>query len=266
MKSRAAASGLAVALLSCEGAYLTAPPGSTMTIVANPAFIASHGGVSELMVIVTEPAGTDVPDGTVVLWTTNLGHVDRETRTVRGIARNRLVADSRSGTATVTAQSGADALPPTTTPSPIPTTTTTTTATTLTRTNQSAVRASAAGAGLQNFVETVVTIGNANVATVRLRAVPSRITVSNSTHVIATVLDQFGNPVANVPVFFEVVTNRDFEFFASAGAAVHTDNNGEAEDVLHTRRPTSGPITVRAVAPGPSGLIPSQDLIIEIVR
>ena len=48
----------------------------------------------------TEPAGTDVPDGTVVLWTTTLGHVDRETRTEHGIARNRLISDSRSGTAT----------------------------------------------------------------------------------------------------------------------------------------------------------------------
>ena len=64
---------------------------------------------------------------------------------------------------------------------------------------------------------------------------------------------------------FEVVTNRDFEFFDSAGAAVHTNNNGEAEDVLRTRRPTGGTITVRAVAPGASGLIPSLPLNIEVL-
>jgi hypothetical protein len=245
-----------------------------MTIVANPAFIASHGGVSELMVIITEPAGTDVPDGTVVLWTTNLGHVDRETRTVRGIARNRLIADSRSGEARVTAQSGADALPPTTTPSPTPSSTpgpTTPGTTTPPTTNPGnsgvlGARAAVQFAGLQNIVSADVTIGNANVATVRLRAVPSRITVSNSTHVIATVLDRFGNPVANVPVFFEVLDNRDFEFFDSAGAPIHTDNNGEAGDVLRTRRSTSGPVTVRARVPGPRGLIPSQELTIEVVR
>jgi hypothetical protein len=275
---KTAAAGIAVLLLmSCEGAYLTAPPGSTMTLVANPTSIASHGGVSELMAIVTEPAGTDVPDGTVVLWTTTLGHVDPETRTERGIARNRLISDSRSGQATVTAASGADALPPTTLP---PTTTTnpssTTTPTTstpnpptLTPTTRpggpTALGVSAVAAGAQNFASVDVVIGNANVATVRLRANPSRITNSNSTHVIATVLDANGNPVANVPVFFEVIDDADFDFFDSAGAAVPTNNNGEAEDVLRTRRQVQGFITVKASAAGPGGFKESQVLRIDVL-
>jgi hypothetical protein len=262
MKTVAAVLGAAIAFLSCGGAYLTAPPGSTLTLVANPPFIPSHGGVSELMAVVTEPAGTDVADGTVVIWSTTLGHVDRETRTVRGIARNRLVSDSRSGSAHVTATSGADALPPTTTPTTSPATTTTTTTP---RAGSLGSRFSRFAGEAQNSSSVDIVIGNALVRTVRLRAVPSRITNSNSTHVIATVLDTNGNPVANVPVFFEVVTNRDFEFFDSAGAPVHTNNNGEAEDVLRTRRPGPGSITVRAVAPGPTGFVPSNNLVIEVV-
>lgn len=278
MKTLAAALGVAVVLLSCGGAYLTAPPGSTMTLVANPPFIPSHGGVSELMAVVTEPAGTDVPDGTVVLWSTTLGHVDRETRTVRGIARNRLVSDSRSGSARVTAASGADALPPTTTPSPSPSTRPSTsptanpssspTTTTTTRPGPFAAAANEASVfrgAAQNSDSVDVTIGNALVRTVRLRAVPPRITISNSTHVIATVLDVNGNPVANVPVFFEVVTDRDFDFFEGSGAPVHTNNNGEAEDVLRTRRTTQGRLTVRAFAPGPNGFVESPPLSIEVL-
>jgi hypothetical protein len=267
--TKAAAGGITLLLVSCAGAYLTAPSGSTVTLVANPPFIPSHGGVSELMATVTEPAGTDVPDGTVVLWTTNLGHVDPETRTQRGIARNRLIADSRSGTATVTAASGAVALPPTTTPASTTTLITTTTTTSTLAARSAPAGFAAAGAAVravaQNSATITVTIGNALVRTVRLRAVPSRITNSNSTHVIATVLDEFGNPVANVPVFFEVVSNPATEFFDSAGAAVHTDNNGEAEDVLRTRRTLQGTIVVRAVAAGPGGFVPSDLLSIPVL-
>jgi hypothetical protein len=226
------------------------------------------------MAIVTEPAGTDVPDGTVVLWTTNLGHVDRETRTERGIARNRLVADSRSGTATVVATSGGEAQVPTPNPSAspgaspspgTPTTTPTSTTSTTIRTGGSSAGAQRLLGAARNSAVVDVTIGNALVQNVLLRAVPSRITVSNSTQVIATVLDSFGNPVANVPVYFEVLSNTDFEFFDSAGAAVHTDNNGEAQDTLRTRRLTQGTITVRALATGGGAFIPSNTLPIPVL-
>ena len=268
--AKAAAAGITILLISCEGAYLTAPPGSTMTLVANPRNIASHGGVSELQAFITEPAGTDVPDGTVVLWTTNLGHVDRETRTQHGIARNRLISDSRSGEATVTAQSGADAQPPTTTPGSTTTTITTTTTTSTLSGLGSSINGFAAGgsalrAAADNSASVTIMIGNARVESVRLRAVPSRITNSNSTHVIATVLDVNGNPIANVPVFFEVVSNPDTEFFDSGGAAVHTNNNGEAEDVLRTRRTVQGTIVVGAAAAGPGGFINAPPLSIPVV-
>ena len=128
-----------------------------------------------------EPAGTYVPDGTVVRWTTDLGRIDAETRTRRGAAMARFVSDSRSGIAHIRAFSGS------------------------------------VSADLNDL-----TVGNARVEAIRLRAVPSRITDSNSTHVIATVVDTNGNPVANVPVFFEIADDADraFEFFDSAGAPI----------------------------------------------
>jgi hypothetical protein len=217
---RAYAVALTAVLLSCEGAYLTAPPDSTIDLSANPEFVAAHGGTSEITAFVIEPAGTYVPDGTVVRWTTNLGSIDAETRTRRGVATARFVSDSRSGEAQVRAFSGSVAAD-----LPVP-----------------------------------IRVGNARVTAIRLRAVPSRITISNSTHVIATVVDENGNPVANVPVFFEVIDSKATEFFDSAGAPIHTNNNGEAEDVLRTRRNTVGVAEVQARAPnGLGGFVTSPD-------
>ena len=193
------------ALAACDDAFLTAPPGSTLNISANPTFVAAHGGTSLLTAFVNEGTGTPVPDGTVVQWFTDIGRVDPETRTRGGFAQANFVSDARSGLAHVRAFSGA----------------------------------------LQSNVQEI-TVGNANVEAIRLRAVPSRIDVSNSTHVIATVVDGRGNPVPNVAVFFRVVEDPATEFLDSQGAARHTNNNGEAEDILRTRRNTVGVATVQA--------------------
>jgi hypothetical protein len=218
-RSHVRAASVAVLLASCEGAYLTAPPGSTITLTANPEFVAAHGGFSDITAFVIEPPGTYVPDGTVVRWTTDLGRIDAETRTTRGAASARFVSDSRSGTAHIRAFSGS------------------------------------VSAELND-----ITVGNARVAAVRLRAVPTRITISSSTHVIATVIDEFGNPVPNVPVFFEVMENPATEFFENAGAPIFTNNNGEAEDVLRTRRNAVGVATVQARVPnGAGGFVIADD-------
>lgn len=87
---------------------------------------------------------------------------------------------------------------------------------------------------------TSITIGVVDVALVLVRAEPSIITTSRSSHIIATVIDQNGNPVPNVPVVFSVPGNA--EFMDSSGQPVFTNNNGEAEDVLRTRR-TAGAVT-----------------------
>jgi hypothetical protein len=224
LRSRAIAA-LAVLFAACDGAYLTAPPESTITLTANPPFVAAHGGVSVITAFVVEPAGTYVPDGTVVRWFTDLGRIDPETRTRNGVAQAHFVSDARSGEATITAMSGA-------------------------------VTATLA----QPLV-----VGNTRVAAIRLRAVPSRIIESNSTHVIATVVDDAGNPVPNVDVFFRVVDDPATEFFDSAGAPRPTNNNGEAEDVLRTRRDFVGVAEVQAIVAGPSGLITSERLRIPIL-
>jgi len=207
---------LTAVLLSCEGAYLTAPPDSTIVLSANPSFVAAHGGVSEITAFVIEPAGTYVPDGTVVRWTTDLGRIDAETRTRRGVATARFVSDSRSGTANIRAFSGS----------------------------------------VSAELDEPIRVGNVLVVAIRLRAVPSRITISSSTHVIATVVDTNGNPIAGVPVTFVVIADPlspGTEFFDSAGAPRHTNNNGEAEDILRTRRNTVGVAEVQASAPNGSG-------------
>jgi hypothetical protein len=213
---------LVALLVACEEAYLTAPPGSTLDVVANPSFVASHGGTSELMAFVLEPTGTAPPDGTVVRWFTNLGRIDPETRTRRGVALARFVSDARSGTATVRAISG----------------------------------------GVESE-EIEITVGNVRVRAIHLRADPTRIIESNSTHVIATVVDEFGNPVPNVPVTFRV--RGDQEFLDSSGRPIFTDNNGEAEDILRTRRNTVGVAEVIASVPTANGILDSDALRVPIL-
>lgn len=83
---------------------------------------------------------------------------------------------------------------------------------------------------------------------------------SRTTHIFANVLDQFGNPVANVPVVFQVISpTTGTEFMESGGAPQHTDTNGRAEDILRTRRPfgTVGPpaTVLVIVLGGPQGQV-----------
>ena len=187
---------LALAQLTCHQAILTAPLGSTILLTANPTDIAAHGGISVISALVMEETGTPVPDGTVVQFFTTLGRIQEQGRTNDGVARVNLVSDARSGTAEVSAFSGEAS------DGPI------------------AIRV---GAILPRRV--IVT------------AAPSRIpSISRSTHIFATVIDDQGNPVPNVPVIFRVVSNPATEHMDSQGRPIHTDNNGRAEDVLRTRR------------------------------
>ena len=207
---------LAAVHLTCAGAMLTAPPESTIVVLANPDFIPANGGVSVITAVVTEAPGTAVPDGTVVQFFTTLGKIDREGKTKDGVARVNLISDNRSGVASITAVSGP-----------------------------------ATGA-----LDPGVSIGGVLPRRVIVTADPSRITTSRSTHVIATVIDADGNPVANVAVIFEV--NSATEFMDSAGNPIFTDNNGRAEDVMRTRRTSPGTAEVKATAlatGAPSGTV-----------
>ena len=100
-------------MVACEAVPLTAARGHEHVPQANPSFVMANGGLSVVTALLIEPAGTFVPDGTVVFFFTNLGPDRREQgKTVNGVARVNFVADSRSGTATVTAYSGGPAPAP----------------------------------------------------------------------------------------------------------------------------------------------------------
>jgi hypothetical protein len=220
---------LAAANLTCAGALMTAPPGSTVTLTANPDAIAANGGVSVITAFVMEPAGTTVPDGTVIQFFTTLGRIDPELgKTKDGVARVNLISDSRSGTAAITGVSGGGTPTPAASASPGP---------------PPVAAASTSGS-------TSVIIGGAQSLTMIVIADPSRITDSRSTHIIANVFDRNGNPFANIGAIFEVVSSTTTEFMDSQGNPLYTDNNGRVEDILRTRRTSPGTATVKVTLIG----------------
>jgi hypothetical protein len=241
------AASLLGALGACAGVLFTAPPGSTISLVANPPFVQSDGGVSVITAILIEPAGTAVSDGTEVQFFTDLGSIEPLGKTKNGVAHVNFTSDSRSGVAHITALSGGGAptvdVSPTASPSPGGTVT---------------------GGGGTGTATTTVTIGTVRVkAVVGLRADPPRIVGSNSTTVFARAIDENGNAIANVPIFFEVVTDPATEHFQDTGP-VFTNNNGEASDLLKTNRVTAGNATVHAYAIGAGAKITSDPLVIAI--
>jgi hypothetical protein len=220
---------IGVASLSCEPVPLTAPAGSTIFLQANPGFVPANGGRSLVTALLTEPAGTLVSDGTEVTFITTLGTIDQTATTRNGIARVYFVADARSGQATVTAISGGEA--PAANPTPTPTPTNLTSLTPL--------AASATGNGTATVD---ITVGSASPARVVLGANPQRITSSRRSTLTATVFDESGNPVQNVPVIFQI-TSMDAGAAAtldSGGLPRFTDSSGQAFDTLFTAAPTGG--------------------------
>jgi hypothetical protein len=243
----AVAATLLVALAACAGVLFTAPPGSSCSMIANPPFVASDGGVSVITTLVIEPAGTTVSDGTVVLFFTDIGLIDPQGKTRDGIARVNFTSDSRSGVAHISAICGGAG--PTVTPSTSP--------------SASPVTTSGGGGG-SGSASTTVSVGNVRVkAVVGIRADPPRITTSNSTHVFARAIDENGNGIPNAVMFFEVVTDPATERFEVTGP-VFTNQSGEAEDVLRTNRELAGNATVRASAIGAGAMVVSETLTVAI--
>jgi hypothetical protein len=241
---------LALAHLTCASVPLTAPSGSSLTVFANPEFVPANGGVSAVIATVVEPAGTFVPDGTVVFFVTNLGRIDAEAKTKDGFARVNFVSDSRSGIAHVTAFSGGSAPTPTTTPTPAAT------ATAMATTTAAASGTPVAGAGIENFVD--IHVGSSLPTQVIVTAYPARITEPRNSEITANVRDAQGNPVANVPVIFKIdsVTGGSGllqESLDSGSQPRFTDTNGQARDTLRTsqnRADLQKRVTVTASVPG----------------
>lgn len=240
---------LALAHPTCNQAIMTAPSGSTIFMQANPEFIPANGGVAVISALVIEPAGTVVVDGTVIQFFTNLGTIDEQGKTNDGVARVNLRANGRSGVASVIAFSGGEAVPA---PSP----------------------SASAGGGVSiaatDGVE--VTIGNVGAASVLVTADPSRITVSRSTQIRATVFDNAGNHLPGVPVYFDVtsavaedpVDGANSNFMDSGGRPQFTDSSGQAFDVMRTRNAGNGTATVRARVPTSEGVFKEGFVVVQI--
>jgi hypothetical protein len=192
-------------LPACHQALITAPVGSTLTIVANPTFIAANGDCSVVSVIVIEPAGTPVPDGTVVQFLATLGRVDEQGKTNDGVARVNFCSDARSGTARINAFSGA-------------------------------------ATGNVEIVVGATRPSRVLIAAIDSQILVYR--GESIARFKATVLDANGNPVARVPVRFSVVDSPAADRILD-GADQTTDNNGDAFSRVQTTRTTNGTIRVR---------------------
>jgi len=212
--------GLIVALAlggaACEKSQLVAPTESTVTITTASATV-PLGGSTEVTAFVAESGGTPVQNGTTVRFSTNLGRVDPiEAQTKNGYAVATFSAGTVSGVAQVRATSG----------------------------GAGGSSSETAGSPGSNVVE--ITVGGAATGTVAVTASPSSIPASGGTvTIIAIVLDDSGNRLANVPVTFST----DAGTLSSTLGT--TDATGEARVQLTTTREA----VVTARAGGQSGTV-----------
>jgi hypothetical protein len=218
---------LAATNLSCGDAPVTAPAGSSVFLQANPPFVVADGGVSVVTAIITEPAGTFVPNGTEVFFFTDLGTIEASKQTRDGVARVNFVADSRSGTANVIAVSGGPAQGG----------------------GGGEEGGDSSGSGTGSASVTIV-VGSARPSTVLVAADPAGMRSNGSSHITANVFDDDGNPVSNVPVVFTVSAESGAvkEYLDSGGAQQFTNSNGQAFDTLRSRRALGegGTVSVKA--------------------
>jgi hypothetical protein len=225
---------LAAANMTCGDAPLTAPAGSTVFLLANPPWVVANGGVSVVTAVITEPAGTFVPDGTEVFFFTDLGRIEASRQTKDGVARVNFVADSRSGTANVTAVSGGPA-----------------------QATPAEGESSGSGTGSASVA---IEIGSARPELIVVTANPQGIrSQGGSSRIIANVFDESGNAVANVPVIFTVSAGTTEtpagvgEYLDSGSAQQFTNSNGQAFDTLRSGRPLSDSALVTVTATTPNG-------------
>lgn len=227
-----AAVALAAANVTCGDAPLTAPAGSTVFLVANPPFVVANGGVSVVTAVVTEPAGTFVPDGTEVFFFTDLGRIEASRQTKDGVARVNFVADTRSGRANIFAVSGGPAQ------------------VVDGGDGENGGTSSASGDGSATVT---IDIGSALPELIVLSANPNSVSLSTPSRIVANVFDGDGNPVKNVPVIFTLTGGTGAEVFDSGGGQVFTDSNGQAVDTLRTGAGSARTETVTVTATAADG-------------
>jgi adhesin/invasin len=163
---------------ACDKVPLLAPTGTTITIIPTAATVANNSQMTIVATVIehgtssggsgtststTSSGGTPVQNGTVVSFTTTLGHIEpAEARTNNGQVAVTLFTDNNSGTPTITAYSG--------------------------------------GASATN---STIKIGTATVKTVTLSAQPATLGSSGGTTTLtAIVVNDQGGGVPGVPVTF----------------------------------------------------------------
>ncbi len=93
--------------LSCEKVPLLAPTDSTISLALGETTNVGLNSQIQITAIVVESSGTAPQNGTVVTFTTTLGHLDPiEARTTNGRASTTFYTGTRSGVATIRAFSG----------------------------------------------------------------------------------------------------------------------------------------------------------------
>jgi PKD repeat protein len=95
------------AIVNCDQVDFQAPTGATLAISVQPQTVANNGNAN-ITVVGTRGNGAPLPDETLIQFTTDLGSITpNPAKTDNGIATATFRAGVRSGTATITATSGA---------------------------------------------------------------------------------------------------------------------------------------------------------------
>lgn len=152
----------ALTLGACQKVALLAPTESTVTVFAADQVLQINGS-TQITASVIEQAGTQVHDGTLVTFTTNLGRLSSpDAQTRGGSATVTFEAGSKSGIAEIRAYSGSAIAEP-----------------------------------------VLITIGAAGAATLLLTANPGTVPSTGGTvQLVATVNDDSGNRLVGIPVSF----------------------------------------------------------------
>ena len=97
---------LALVATGCDKVPLTAPTGASVFISTASTFVPT-GGTTQVTAFIAESGGTQVQNGTMVHFSTNLGRMDPvDAQTTNGYAVSTFIAGDAAGVADVRANSG----------------------------------------------------------------------------------------------------------------------------------------------------------------
>jgi len=197
-----------LAVVACDKMPLAAPSGSTVT-VRSAETVLPTGGSTDITAYVSEQAGTPVQNGTVVMFSTNLGRLEpAEVQTKNGYAVTKFMAGDIAGEAVIRAASGSTNIGG----------------------NDDAPNAAK------------IKVGAAAVETLTVRAVPQFVPFDGGTvQVIATVMGLNNRALPGIPVNFGAAEGTLSE------SLVLSDGNGEARTLL-SLKPVQGVSSVVVTA------------------